>query len=123
MKSIGSSFVFALALAIPTSGVAAGPGYFGFTLHVDSEGFVLNPTIKSLKVLKVMPSSPSASAGMRAGDEIIEVAGRVVVGAKAKELQSLAKKEAGQSLTLRVKHAEGEVVALTMVAVEKPESN
>ena len=68
-----------------------------------------------------MPASPAAQAGIQDGDEVIEVAGRVVAGAKAKEVVALAQKEVGQSLQLKVRRPAGETRALTLVAVKKPE--
>jgi C-terminal processing protease CtpA/Prc len=108
-------------LALPQPGWAGERGFFGFSLAVASEGFSFNPVLKSIKVAKVTPDSPAAQAGLKDGDEIIEVAGRTVAGSKAKEMMALAQKEVGQSLQLKVKRPEGETRALTLVAVKKPE--
>ena len=115
------STLVVLLLALPQPGWAGERGFFGFNLAVDTEGFMLNPTLKSIKVAKVMPASPAAQAGIQDGDEVIEVAGRVVAGAKAKEVVALAQKEVGQSLQLKVRRPAGETRALTLVAVKKPE--
>lgn len=110
---------FALAIALPAGVFAAERGVFGFSMTVDSDGFSMNPTLRSIKILTVMPESPAALAGMKAGDEVIEVAGRSVAGAKARELQALAEKEVGQSLNVKLRHPEGGVAVITMVAVDK----
>ena len=108
-----------LSIVLPIAAFAADRGVFGFSMDVDSEGFFLNPTLRSIKIGKVAPESPASRAGMKPGDEVVEVAGRLVAGAKGREIQSLAEKEVGQSLTLKVKHAAGDVVSITMVAVER----
>ncbi len=108
-----------LSIAMSTSVFAADRGYFGFSMKVDGEGFFLNPTLRSITIEKVVPKSPAALAGIEAGDEVIEVAGRTVAGTKGRELQPLAEKEVGQPLTVKVRHRNGEVVSVTMVAVSK----
>jgi C-terminal processing protease CtpA/Prc len=95
------------------------PGSFGFTVEVDGEGFFLNPTLKSLTVTAVAASSPAAKAGVAPKDQIVEAEGRSVVGAKAKDLESLLKKQAGQSLRLRLRRPNGEEYSVTLVAVPK----
>ena len=106
-------------LAWPLAAQAAGRGVFGFSMAIDSEGFFLNPTLRSIRITKVAAASPAEQAGLKVGDEVIEVAGRAVAGAKGREIQALAEKDVGQSLLLKVKRAGGEVAALTLVAVEK----
>ena len=113
--------LLALLLALPQPGWAGERGVFGFSLAVDSEGFMLNPTLKSIKVAKVFPASPASQAGIQEGDEITEVAGRTVAGAKARELMTLAKKDVGQSLDLKIRRPAGDTRALTLVAVKQPE--
>lgn len=111
------------AVLILASGaaLAAERGVFGFSLKIDSEGFFLNPTLRSLHIEKVKPRAPAEKAGLKAGDEVLEVEGRVVPGAKGLDIKALAEKDVGQPLTLKVKHAGGEVVTVTMVPVAKLE--
>ncbi|MFG6412588.1 PDZ domain-containing protein [Roseateles sp. DC23W] len=116
------SLLIAWFVALPALAFAADRGVFGFSMQVDSEGFFLDPTLKSIKIVKVTPESPAALAGMKVGDEVIEVAGRVVAGAKGREIQALAEKDVGQSLSLKVKRSAGEVVSMQMVAVAKASS-
>ncbi len=100
------------------SSFAGERGVFGFGLSVEGDGF-FNPTLRSVKVSKVSAQSPAAAGGMRVGDEILEVAGNLVVGAKAKDLQSLLEKEVGQSLVIKVRHAAGDVADLSLVAASR----
>jgi C-terminal processing protease CtpA/Prc len=108
-----------LLLACPLGAHADGRGVFGFSMAIDSEGFFLNPTLRSIRITKVAPASPAEQAGLKVGDEVIEVAGRTVAGAKGREIQALAEKDVGQALQIKVRRAGGELTALTLVAVEK----
>jgi hypothetical protein len=51
-------------------------------LAIDAEG-IFNPKLRSLKIEKVFPASPTAKAGLAVGDTIVEVEGIVVEGATA----------------------------------------
>ena len=114
-----SAAVFALLLSL-TSAVWAGErGYFGFGFKIDGEGVFWNPTLRSATIEKVAPNSPAALAGMQSGDEVIEVAGKAVVGAKGKDMQALIEKDIGESVKMKLKHAGGDVVEITMVAKAK----
>ncbi|MBO9685609.1 MAG: PDZ domain-containing protein [Mitsuaria chitosanitabida] len=105
-----------------TLAVAGERGVFGFGLSIESEGFFLNPTLKSVKISKVTPGSPAEHGGLKVGDEVLEVEGRAVAGAKAREIQALAEKDVGQALVVKVRHLGGEIAAITMVPVAKLES-
>ena len=119
MQTRFSAALFALLLSL-TSAVWAGErGYFGFSFKIDGEGVVWNPTLKSAVIEKVAPASPAALAGLQTGDEVIEVAGKAVVGAKGKDMQALVEKDIGESVKMKLKHAGGEIVELTMVAKAK----
>jgi C-terminal processing protease CtpA/Prc len=113
------AFLLAISITLPAAAFAAERGVFGFGMEVESEGLFLNPTLRSIKIVKVVPLSPAALAGIKVGDEVVEVAGRLVAGAKGRDIQNLTEKEVGQSLSLKVKHVGGEVASITMVAVEK----
>ena len=101
---------------------AADRGYIGLAIEVDGEGFFLNPTLKSVKVETVVPNSPAALAGMRAGDLIVEVEGHAVAGTKADVLKSYLQREVGQSTRMLVRKATGETMAVVLVAVQKVQS-
>ena len=119
MQTRFSVALFALLVSL-TSAVWAGErGYFGFGFKIDGEGVFWNPTLKSAVIEKVAPASPAALAGMLAGDEVIEVAGKVVVGAKGKDMQAQIEKDIGESVKMKLKHTNGEVVEITMVAKAK----
>jgi C-terminal processing protease CtpA/Prc len=95
------------------------PGTFGFAIDVDGEGFFLNPTLKTVTIKSVVPGRPAATAGIKPGDQVVEVEGRQVSGAKARELQPLMKKNVGESLALRLRKPSGDVYAVSLVAALK----
>ena len=95
------------------------PGTLGFAIDVDGEGFFLNPTLKTVTIKSVVPGRPAAIAGIKPGDQIVEVAGRQVAGTKAGELQPLMKKNAGETLALRLRKPSGEIYAVSLVAALK----
>jgi C-terminal processing protease CtpA/Prc len=95
------------------------PGTFGFAIDVDGEGFFLNPTLKTVTIKSVAPGRPAATAGMKPGDQIVEVEGRPVLGAKARDLQPLMKKNVGETLALRLRKPSGDLYAVSLVAAPK----
>jgi len=111
--------LLALFIALPSAVWAGERGYFGFGFSLDAEGFFWNPTLRAVKIDKVAPKSPAALAGLLPGDDVIEVAGRVVAGAKGKEIQVHIEKDIGESVQMKVRHANGETVVLTLVATAR----
>ena len=108
-----------LLLAAPAW--AAEPGYFGMSVAVDGEGFFLNPTLKTIRIEKVVPNSPAAKAGIAPGDFLIEIEGYPVAGTKADVLKPYMQREVGKSTRLLVKKTGGEVVSVVLVAAPKVE--
>jgi C-terminal processing protease CtpA/Prc len=105
-----------LALGLLVSGVnGAEHGWFGMRVKVDGTGFFLNPTIQ-----EVVPDSPAAQEYLAAGDQIIEIEGRVVAGKKAKELEPLMEKAVGEALHLRIKRADGKLFSAVLIAAPQP---
>lgn len=111
----------ALATALMTAGTArAADGTIGISVSVQGEGFFLNPTLQSVRIAKVAPQSPAHLAGMAEGDQILEVEGRKVQGAKASELKPYLSREAGQTLRILLKKATGEEKLVTVTTAPKP---
>lgn len=95
------------------------PGTFGFAIDVDGEGFFLNPTLKTVTIKSVVPGRPAATAGIKPGDQIVEVEGRQVSGAKARDLQPLMKKNVGETLALRLRKPSGDLYVVSLMAVPR----
>ena len=109
-----------LGFAVVSAAAEEERGFLGFSVEIDGEGFVLNPTLKSATIVSVAAPSPAASAGIAPKDRIVEVEGHPVVGAKGRDLQPLLKKAPGQSLKLKLKRPTGEEYVVTLVAVSLP---
>lgn len=115
-----SAFAALLAPAVAVQAQEAPkPGTLGFAVDIDGEGSFLNPTLKTVTIKSVVPGRPAATAGIKPGDQIVEVEGRQVKGSKARELQPLMKKNAGETLALRLRKPDGEIYAVALVAAPK----
>lgn len=79
----------------------------GFVTQVEGEGFFLNPVVKKILVTEVKKGSLAEAAGMRAGDQIIQIEGQSVAGRRARELQPFMKLNPGETRTFRLKRADG----------------
>lgn len=120
MTRIARFTFFVLLVLSPLVAVAAGSGYIGIAVAVDGEGFFLNPTLKSVRVARVAAASPAANAGMSVGDDILEVEGHPVAGARASDLKPYLERAVGQSTRFVIRKATGEVRQITVVAGPKP---
>ncbi len=108
-----------LSVVVSCAAWAGERGYFGFGMNVDADGMFWNPILRSVTIKDVAPQSPAASAGMQAGDAVLEVAGKPVAGAKGKEMQAAIEKDIGESVQIKVRHPNGDVAVLTMVATAR----
>lgn len=96
-----------LLLAAFTHPSQAADQKLGFVTQVEGEGFFLNPVVKKILVTEVTKGSLAEAAGVRAGDQIIQIEGQTVAGKRARELQPFMKLNPGDTRTLRLKHADG----------------
>ena len=119
MQFRSSAALLALLFSLSSAVWAGEKGYFGFALSINAEGMFWNPTLRAVKIATVAPQSPAAEAGMVTGDEILEVAGKPVPGAKGNDLKAHVEKDIGQALHLKLRRANGEVAAVTLVAAAK----
>jgi C-terminal processing protease CtpA/Prc len=107
-----------LATALGSAAAQDERGVFGFGFEIDADGFI-SPTLKTITVKALTAGSPADLAGMKIGDQVIEVDGKVISGAKARDLEPHLKKNVGQSVSLRLRRPGGEVYSVSMVAVAK----
>jgi C-terminal processing protease CtpA/Prc len=120
IRSILFSVIAMAALAIPALAQAdSQPGTFGFAVDVAVEGSYFSPTLKSVTIKSVVPGRPAALSGILPDEQIVEIDGKVVAGSKAREIQSLMKRNVGESLVLRLLKPGGESHAVTLVAAAK----
>jgi C-terminal processing protease CtpA/Prc len=108
----------ALSIALGSASAQDERGIFGFGFEIDADGFI-SPILKSITVKALTAGSPADLAGIKIGDQVIEVDGKVIAGAKARDLEPHLKKNVGQSVLLRLKRPGGEVYSVSMVAVAK----
>ena len=79
----------------------------GIVTEVYGEGFFLNPLVTRILVTEVTKGSLADAAGVRTGDQIIQIEGQSVAGRRAWELQRFMKLNPGETRTFRLKHADG----------------
>jgi C-terminal processing protease CtpA/Prc len=114
-------FLLALLISFSCNAMAGEKGYLGASFSVDGEGFFLNPTLKTVKIEKVVPNSPAAKAGIEPGDLLLEVGGKKIAGAKANDLRQFMELESGQTVHLSIQKSSREVKQLAVVAGPKIE--
>ena len=114
------ALLLAFAVFLPPANAAEERGWFGLAFSVETEGVSLNPTIQSVKIEKVAPSSPGAGAGLVAGDLVISLQGVAVAGAKADDLKVTMRKAVGETLRMKVKRGSAEPFEVPLVAIAKP---
>ncbi len=110
-----------LLMACSTLVLAGERGYFGFAPKVSAGGFFLNPVVNTITIDSVAPGYPAAQAGVVAGDEVVSIEGTRVAGSKALKLRSMAQRDVGQTLHVTLRHADGKVYTVALVAVARPE--
>jgi C-terminal processing protease CtpA/Prc len=103
-RRIAVAFVLLIVLAPVTD---AGEQKLGFVVGLEGEGFFLNPIVKRILVTEVTKGSLAEAAGMRVGDQILQIEGRDVAGRRAFELQPFMKLNPGETRKLRLKHSDG----------------
>jgi len=122
-RQILAVLLAAAALSVaPTSLHAAEKGWFGFALNIDAEGLSLNPRLRSIKIEKIFPASPAATAGLASGDMILEIEGITVEGAKADTLKAAIQKSVRETLRLKIKHGADAPHDISLIAAPKPAS-
>ena len=107
----------AFALLFSVAASAGETGFVGFGILVDLEGFFLNQTLKTVTVNKVVPESPAEKAGLAVGDQIVEVEGMKVQGAKAYDLKPYLDVDVGKTVKMVIKKASGQLRAVSLTAV------
>jgi C-terminal processing protease CtpA/Prc len=106
---------------VSVGAVAGEKGYLGMSFSVDGEGFFWNPTLKTIRIEKVISNSPAAKAGIESGDLLLEIEGKKIAGAKANDMKPYLEREVGQTVRLAVQKSSGEVKQLAVVAGPKIE--
>ncbi|GAB1594888.1 PDZ domain-containing protein [Lysobacter claricitrinus] len=106
-----------LAFAMVTCPASAAKGRLGFAVDIETAGFFLAPTLERVTVKTVMAGSPASAADLRPGDQVLEIDGAAVRGLPARPLGNrLQSMKAGDHLRMTVRHADGRVARLELIA-------
>ena len=95
-------------------------GWFGFLIAIESDGWALDPVIRSATIKEVLPGSPAAAQHVAAGDRIVAIDGQAVVGRRARELQPHVDKAVSDAVVLRLQRQGGELAEVRLVAAPRP---
>jgi C-terminal processing protease CtpA/Prc len=91
-------------------------GRLGFTVYVEVDGSYAKPVLKSVHVQEIEPGSPAAAGGLKVDDEIVQVEGKPLVGANAREVAAMVQVPPGERLRLVVRGSDGSEREVTIVA-------
>jgi C-terminal processing protease CtpA/Prc len=91
-------------------------GRLGFTVYVNVDGSYAKPVLKSVHVQEIEPGSPAEVGGLQVDDEIVEVEGKPLVGANAREVAAMVQVPPGERLRLVVRGRDGSERRVTIVA-------
>jgi C-terminal processing protease CtpA/Prc len=84
----------------------------GLSIEVDTDS-VFGGKVNKVLVTKVSPASQASAAGVAAGDEVIQVHGKVVPGAEARSLKPQMEFIPGQPKRIAFKRVNGSVYEVT----------
>jgi len=111
--------VCTLALALPAQPAAAldpGRGRLGFTVYVEVDGSYATPILKSVWVQEIEPGSPAEAGGLKVEDRILQVQGKPLAGANARDVAAMVQVPPGERLRLLVRSSDGAQRHVTIVA-------
>jgi C-terminal processing protease CtpA/Prc len=91
-------------------------GRLGFTVYVQVDGSYARPVLKSVHVQEIEPGSPAAAGGLQVDDEIVQVQGKPLAGANAREVAAMVQVPPGERLQLLVRGSDGSQRRVTIVA-------
>lgn len=116
------ALLLCVIVLLPGALVRAQPsrGWFGFLIAIESDGWALDPVIRSATIKEVLPGSPAAAHRVAAGDRIVAIDGQAVVGRRARELQPHVDKAVGEAVVLRLQRPGGELSEVRLVAAPRP---
>ncbi len=92
-------------------------GWYGLSI---ATGISLFMNIDSATVNGVRKDTPAAQAGIVVGDVVTDIEGCAIPGCGAFKAKHLLEKPVGQSIRMKLKHADGTEYAVELVAVLKP---
>jgi len=103
-------------LSQPAAALDPHRGRLGFTVYVEVDGSYLKPVLKSVWVQEIEPGSPAEAGGLKVEDEILQVQGKSLVGANARDVAAMVQVPPGSKLRLVVRSNDGARRHVTIVA-------
>lgn len=94
------SFILILLL-VPFTVQAEDKGYMGFSIKTSISG-IFKPKLKQVLVKEVITGSPADKAGLKPGNQIIEIDGCKIPGCPVEKAKSLMNKKKGNALILLI---------------------
>jgi C-terminal processing protease CtpA/Prc len=91
-------------------------GRLGFTVYVEVDGSYAKPILKSVHVQEIEPGSPAETGGLKVEDRILQVQGKPLAGANAREVAAMIQVPPGERLRLVVLSTDGAQRHVTIVA-------
>lgn len=91
-------------------------GRLGFTVYVEVDGSYAKPVLKSVHVQEIEPGSPAEVGGLKVDDQIVQVEGKPLVGANARDVAAMVQVPPGERLRLVVRGSDGSERHVTIVA-------
>jgi len=111
--------VVCAALLLVTQAPAAADGTrgrLGFTVYVEVDGSYAKPILKSVHVQEIEPGSPAEAGGLKLDDQILQVQGKPLAGANARDVAAMVQVPPGAKLRLVVRSTDGAQRHVTLVA-------
>lgn len=118
MKRYASVRVIAFLLLVSMTLPALAAGRIGLGFSIKTAG-LFSTTLEQVSVAKVVADSPAEKAGLKVGDEIVEINGTPIHGASGLKMrQMLADAKPGDHLAMEVKRGEGDLKKLDLIVGE-----
>jgi membrane-associated protease RseP (regulator of RpoE activity) len=115
--------LLAAVLCLSRQALAHTPAYFGFVPKVEFGEPATGSTVKYLRSLSftdIEAGSPAAKAGVRAGDEVLELDARPVAKWSATRFDRYVHAlHPGKRLRLKVRHADGTTAHIAVVGIRQ----
>lgn len=105
-----------LLLAQPPLAAQTPRGSLGFTVYVQVDGSYAKPVLQSVRVQEIEPGSPAEVGGLQINDLILQVQGKPLTGANARDVAAMVQVPPGEKLRLLVRSSDGAQRHVTIVA-------
>jgi len=119
MKKAPALIAIAMGVLLATMPGLAKPPERQLDFKVQIKSLSFNPTLMTLLVVNVFPGSYAQQMGFAEGDNVLQIDGKVIAGAKANDIKRLADKEEGQLTTFLIRRSNGEEKQITITAGPK----